>query len=159
PPRLTQRPGTDKFAKREEATRALEEIGEPAYDALQVALGSDDVEVRKRAEGILLIIAARWELRRFDGHTDQVYILALSTDSLRILSGGADQTVRLWEAAKSGEVRRFAGHTGPVDCVALSPDSKWALSGGEDSTLRLWNLETGSELRRYEGHTAAVWNA
>ena len=56
------------------------------------------------------------------------------------LSGGADQTVRLWHMGTGKELCRFFGHLNYVDCVAFSPDGRFALSGGGDKTVRLWRL-------------------
>src|SRR4051794_21832606 len=54
--RLVKQLGHDDFDKREEATMRLKEIGEPALVALVKAKSSDDAEVRRRAEEILLVI-------------------------------------------------------------------------------------------------------
>jgi hypothetical protein len=51
--RLIQQLGSDQFAQREAASRALEAIGAPAFAALRDALGSDDAEVRRRAENLV----------------------------------------------------------------------------------------------------------
>ncbi len=36
-------------------------------------------------------------LRRFEGHTDAVYSMAVSPDGRTVLSGGRDACLRLWE--------------------------------------------------------------
>src|SRR5205085_10660909 len=54
--RLIKQLGDDDFFNREAATKRLKEIGEPAFDALQKASTSDDLEVRRRAEPIIAVI-------------------------------------------------------------------------------------------------------
>ena len=58
--RLVQQLGDDSFAKREAAGKELDDIGEPALDALRKATASSaDIEIRRRAERIAKGIAAR----------------------------------------------------------------------------------------------------
>ena len=80
-------------------------------------------------------------LRWLYGHTGPVRSVALSAGGKRVLTGGEDKTVRLWDTRTGAEVRRFTGHTGPVNGVAFSPDGRQAVSGGEDKAVRLWDLE------------------
>jgi WD40 repeat protein len=69
-----------------------------------------------------------------------VTAVALSADGRRALSGGLDQTVRLWAVATGQELHCFTGHADVVSGVAFSPDGRLALSGGADATVRLWRL-------------------
>jgi WD40 repeat protein len=66
--------------------------------------------------------------------------VALSPDGRRILSGGQDKTVRLWDVSSADEIDHFAGHTNTVLAVAFSPDGRRALSGSIDQTARYWAL-------------------
>jgi hypothetical protein len=89
--RLIKQLGSDSYAEREAASRALE--------ALQnAAASSRDGEVRRRARQVVEAVQARLhhELRRFEGHQGPVFSVAFSPDSKRALSGSADRTVRLW---------------------------------------------------------------
>ncbi len=66
--------------------------------------------------------------------------MAFTPDGRRLLTGGEDRTLRLWDVASGKELRRFVGHTHRVWSVACSPDGRYALSGSFDRTLRLWRL-------------------
>lgn len=93
------------------------------------------------------------ELRRFEGHADLIWSIALSPDGRRALSGSEDNTVRLWEVGSGRTIFCLRGHTGWSWSVAFSPDGRRALSGSDDKTLRLWNLDKGTQICCLEGHT------
>src|SRR5262249_34801586 len=57
--RLVRRLGSDSFAKRQEASKTLETIGEPALEALRKAVKSCDAEIRRRATELVRTIEAR----------------------------------------------------------------------------------------------------
>ena len=43
-----------------------------------------------------------------EGHTGYVRAVAISTDNMKIVSGGGDSTLRIW-SAETGEVRAALG--------------------------------------------------
>ena len=57
---------------------------------------------------------------------------AISPDSRRILSAGADNVLRLWDAATGKELRKLEGHREPIWHVAFSRDGRLAISSGQD---------------------------
>jgi WD40 repeat protein len=99
------------------------------------------------------------EVHRFEGHTGGVGSVAYAADGRRALSGGNDNTVRLWDVETAKELRGFEGHADHVTTVAISPNGRVALSASRDGTARLWDTESGKELRRWrlEGHGSVVW--
>jgi WD40 repeat protein/serine/threonine protein kinase len=97
----------------------------------------------------------------FEGHKNGVNSVSFSPDGRFALSGGSDETPRLWDIETGGCLRTFEGHTDRVNSVSFSPDGFFALSGGgsilqRDNTLRLWDVKTGECLCTFNGHTDRV---
>ncbi len=86
--------------------------------------------------------------------TGQAYALAVAPDG-RVVSGGADGTVRVWDLDGGEEKCRLQGDSGPVNAVAVGSDG-WVVSGNADGTVRVWNPKTGRELSRLEGDGGSV---
>jgi WD40 repeat protein len=82
--------------------------------------------------------------------------LAFSPDGQCALSGGYDNTVRLWDTKTGKELRRFLGHTEGVNCVGFSPDGRLAISGSKDSTVRIWELPEPVNLVESESRSVSV---
>ncbi len=86
-----------------------------------------------------------------------VYTVAFSQDGRWALSGGFENTVRMWSMA-TGKVANFDAHT-HVYGGALSPDGRLALTVGGDRLVRLWNMARRVEIERYTGHSGHVYAA
>jgi WD40 repeat protein len=79
----------------------------------------------------------------------RVTALRFTPDGTRLVSGGDDFTVRVWDLA-SGNVLldMTAPQTHEIKCLAVSPDSRYALSGhGSYGGVKLWDLEAGTLAR------------
>jgi WD40 repeat protein len=96
------------------------------------------------------------ESKPFEGHTGHVLCIDYSKDGKRALSGGDDNTARLWDVETGREIRPLEGHTDEVLAVAISADGKRLLTGGADRTTRLWDANSGRQLKLLEGHTERV---
>jgi WD40 repeat protein len=71
--------------------------------------------------------------------------VAFSPDGRRIVSGSADNSLRLWDAASGKPIGPpLQGHTDSVLSVAFSPDGRRIVSGSADNSLRLWDAASGS---------------
>ncbi len=82
--------------------------------------------------------------------------ICVSPDAKRILSGGNNRTVRLWDTQSGAELQCFQGHTENVCSVAFLRDGKRLVSGSADGTVRIWDAATGQQLKNLTGHTDAV---
>ena len=97
------------------------------------------------------------EVRRFDGHENQIWGVAISRDGRRLLTASHDCTARYWDVDTGRLLKVLRGHESHVKDVAFLPDGRRGISGADDDTMRLWDLETGRELRLFLGHTSDIW--
>jgi serine/threonine protein kinase len=136
--------GSDKVAilwdikSRKEVSRLPEHPGR----ILAVNHGPGPEDVTTACEDGLIRI---WDLkkdkgRELKGHRGAVNCVTASSDGQRLLSGGADGTVRLWDAVRASEVYQFAPGEAAVNGVAFTAAGRRAVSGGKDGKLRLWEL-------------------
>jgi WD40 repeat protein/serine/threonine protein kinase len=93
------------------------------------------------------------EMLRLRGHGDAVHCVAFSPDCRRLLSGGADGSIHLWDLESGRQLSVLREHAGKVWSVQFTPDGRHALSAGKDKAVRLWDLESGDELRSWPGRT------
>ena len=78
------------------------------------------------------------------GHEGAVNCVHASKDGTRLVSGGDDQTVRVWDVKTGKLVSTMSGHDDRVLSVCFSPDGKKIASGARDKTVRIWDAATGA---------------
>ena len=77
------------------------------------------------------------------GHTNVILSLAFSVNSVLLVSGSHDHTIKLWDVQTGGVIKIFSGHISPVNSVSVSADCTMIVSGSDDNTVCLWNIQTG----------------
>jgi WD40 repeat protein len=82
-----------------------------------------------------------------------IWSVAFAGEKDRIVSGGHDWAVTLWDGRKeAGPVHLFEGHENAVQAVAYSPKGPYIVSGGADKTVKLWNAADYALVRTFKGH-------
>jgi len=135
------------------AGRRLESFALP--EGAQHGVGFHESQlVAAAADGSLQIVRPHLE-QLIDAHADGVLSLALVPDGTKVVTSGADKTVKLWDLADGKELAVFAGPTEVVSSVAVSADGKQLLGGGADAVLRVWPLPAAAQTKPVEA--ASQW--
>ncbi|HEV3081847.1 MAG TPA: hypothetical protein VGY66_18855, partial [Gemmataceae bacterium] len=84
-----------------------------------------------------------------------VMTLAFSPDGRRLVMGGEEDRVKIWEV-QTGQEQTLKGHRGDVWAATFSRDGRWVASAGEDSTVKVWDGRSGALVHNFRGHNGLV---
>jgi WD40 repeat protein len=93
------------------------------------------------------------EVRKVEGHGGNV--VALHVRDQMLISGSADGTARVWDAANGGMLRAM-NHGAAVTGVAVSSAGARIVSSGADNTAKVWNAGDGQLTATLSGSPAAI---
>ena len=134
---------------------------------------SDDVEVAAISpEGDLLALAGsgedvsvfsltqQGEVARLGKHPRGVQVLVFD-EQRRLLTGGIDGLVRIWDLATATEIRTCCRHIDDIVKLSLSPDGQWLATTYwqhqvEEVAWDLWDLEKNTRIAGALWETTAL---
>lgn len=90
------------------------------------------------------------------GHVGPVRALAIDFNNNRLLSGGFDHLVRLWDFDSLRPGPAFDGHDGAVNAIRFLDGGRRAVSAGDDGAILLWDLESRHVVKRLQGHQGKI---
>ncbi len=102
------------------------------------------------------------------GHMALVRNVIFTPDGRRLISGGDDKTIRIWNLETGVTERIIRGEAGEGDdgkimALALSPDGRTLAAGGRlqgsqggEGAIRIIDVETGEITHLLEGHSEAI---
>jgi WD40 repeat protein len=70
-----------------------------------------------------------------------------------LLSGGADQVVRVWDVRAREALGKLRGHEGAITALALTSDGHTVCSSSMDKTAKLWDLRKRHATSTLKAHT------
>ena len=92
------------------------------------------------------------------GHEGPALACCYSTDGRRVLSGGKDRAVRIWDTTETGggaQLDVMRAHTGRVTALASARGDVYA-SASADRTCVLWDVAAGCERAVFRGHVGGL---
>lgn len=79
------------------------------------------------------------------GHQNNTNHIVYTQDGTRLVTGNADGTAKVWDAATGQELFTQAGGTGTINSLAISVDGNHPISAHGDGQVRIWDISpTGS---------------
>ncbi|XP_034104152.1 protein qui-1 isoform X1 [Drosophila albomicans] len=103
-----------------------------------------------------------WSLTQEDekfsvSHSDEITCFEISADSMHIITGSRDMSLKVWQSVGGKLSQVLVGHSDAVTCVAVSVTNKTqVISGSKDTNLLIWDLLTGEEVHTLAGHLGPV---
>ncbi len=91
------------------------------------------------------------EQRHDEIHSDVVFGLQFSPDSLRLASGSADRFARVLDLQSQEVQHSLEGHTHYVMDVAWQSNGKNLVSAGADGIAKIWDSASGERKKNIEG--------
>ena len=95
-------------------------------------------------------------IRTLGAATDQMLALCFSPDATRVAVGGADNAIRVYDAASGKEELVIQQHADWVMALAFSRDGRRLASASRDRSARVYDAKTGELETSYNEHGAPV---
>jgi WD40 repeat protein len=110
-----------------------------------------------RPNTMLLIDTQTLEtIRELDGIDDGQLAIGFSPDGERIVTGGFDGKLHVYNAQTGAPLATMSGHRDNVLAIAFSPDGRRIASGGLDRKVRIWDAKTYDQLAAFSGHEGHI---
>jgi len=94
--------------------------------------------------------------RVLDTLGDLVLSAVFSPDGKRVAAGGADGSVRLYDAATGKRLWLNRVHADWVTATGFSPDGRFVAGGSRDMTVKVFEAATGRLFTTYMGHNRQI---
>ncbi|MFK7766033.1 MAG: c-type cytochrome domain-containing protein [Mariniblastus sp.] len=112
-------------------------------------------------EAILIDLKTKKIIRRFRGHRDLIYSVAVTHDETMIATASYDRTSVLWNVKSDKPLRTFKGHNDAVFANAFDNTGELLVTASADATVKVWRVRDAERLDTRgeplkEQYTAAI---
>ncbi len=128
-------------------------FGDTAIVAVAFA-GNPDRIAAATADGRVALFdrtASADPVKVLEAHSGGTDALALVAGSNRLLSAGADDTVKQWDVTSGVLLRTYRGHGDRVGVLDVSADGRSLASGARDGGARIWSASANRLVRSIRG--------
>lgn len=95
------------------------------------------------------------------GHKYTVYTIDFSSNNKYLVSGGWDNTIKVWDYRNKKEFKSYQYHQDMIRIVCFSPDNSMIASASRDNTIKIINIEndrTQTIPNKYESNVNLFFN-
>lgn len=96
--------------------------------------------------------------RKYGGHFDEVFCVAVSDDAKYIASSGKDRTIKIWDGVSYTTVETFKGHRDTINALKFCPNSHILFSASSDRCVKVWNLDDMVFMDTLYGHQSFIFD-
>ncbi|MGE3182421.1 MAG: PKD domain-containing protein, partial [Phycisphaerae bacterium] len=108
------------------------------------------------AKSVAFTVAEAEEIGAFEGVNDEVTDVAISPNGQFVLSGSADGTIDIFNAATSRRFNKFSSNHGGVTAVAFAPNNEQIAVAHENGIVEVRQRASGAAILTLNGHTGRV---
>ena len=92
-----------------------------------------------------------------EAHSERAQHVAWGREDSILISGGADNLVRVWNSENGKCESILKGHQNRINRVVGFKSAELALSASFDGTWRMWDISQELNLATFEGHVGAIY--
>jgi len=117
----------------------------------EFALGCSEGAIRF-VDRKTLQVQASWR----DCHVPSVFTLTYTEDGTRLLSGGRDAQLKVWQRDNGKQANCIAAHRATLNHLLSGPGNDFLFTASRDHTIRIWNQDNLELRQTLRGHTHSV---
>eukprot|EP01015_Nassula_variabilis_P024537 TRINITY_DN470_c0_g1_i10.p1 TRINITY_DN470_c0_g1~~TRINITY_DN470_c0_g1_i10.p1 ORF type:complete len:239 (-),score=26.09 TRINITY_DN470_c0_g1_i10:143-859(-) len=121
----------------------VEEIAKRHLIAVGISTGQVSIYHMQKLEEVFSVA----------GHKKNVSCLGVFRKQKKLLSGGFDKEIKLWDFSSpqnTNPLYVYKGHTGWISSIAVLQDEEKFVSASYDCTIKLWSVEQGTLLANFK---------